>query len=595
MSLVMERLVPSAEPPAAGTERRDPIRWGVPALCALAVVLYALFVRPVDPVELGSFGLIAALHPMVPAALALLSVAFVLELRTPRPRSWLLAGACLLVVVGGYGLPSLVEPVARLPVAWLHAGWTEYVNSHGDVLHGFDARFSWPAFFALAAWVSEAAGLPDATPLLAWTPPVLTGLAAVGVHAVASAVLGRDRRAPWLAVWLFLGVNWIEQDYFSPQGLVFLIYVGALAVALRYLCRPSLLEPSVRPGRLDRISPGSRGAAGCVLVLLICGLAPAHQVTPFALAGALLALTAFGRLRRAWPLALLALLAPLTWLVLGASDYWIGHLHVLINGVGDLSSSVQENVGNRVSGDAGRMTVLGLRFGLVGLIVTLAVAGWWGLRSERGRSLPLAVVTLAPFGLIALQSYGGEMLLRGYLYALPLLCTLGAAALQRWLRPAPESRRNPAVIAAALAGVLGVMSAALVASRGGNDGYVAFREEDVAVVAEAYQLANSGQRINSLTAYAPLNWSRVGEVRQGSLERLCRPGPYEAFCVRKLAPDFVVVTPAQEAYGVSLLGLPPGWTQRVVSELIESRVYQEKLRIDDTVLLARVPKPKGVR
>jgi hypothetical protein len=287
------------------------------------------------------------------------------------------------------------------------------------------------------------------------------------------------------------------------------------------------------------------------------------------------------RLKVPWLLAV-AILAPLTWLVVGASDYWVGHLQVLTGGIGDLSGSVQQNVQERVGGDPGRLTVLGFRFGLTALIGLLAAAGWWGLRTAQGRRpVVLAVVAVVPAGLVALQSYGGEMLLRSYLYSLPLLCTLAGAGLDRWLR----STRGRRLVPVALVVVLGAAAVLLVGARGGNDGYVAFRKSDQTVVSEAYRLARPGQRISSLTAYAPLNWAQVGAVKQGSLERTCVPSADEGSCVGRIGPDFVIVDQAQDNYGVTLLGLRAGWTETVRAQLVSSGEYREQLRDGDSVLL----------
>jgi len=578
MSAVIER------PAVQAGGRRG--RWVAPAACLAAAVTWVGFAGPIDPGGLGALGLIGAVHPAVLLAVAVLSAAFVLELRAPRPRTWLLLGMCVLVVLGTYGLPSVSEPVARLPVAWLHAGWSDYIGTNGEVLTGFDARFSWPTFFAFAAWLAHASGAGDVTALLAFAPPVFTGLAAVGVHAVAVALLGRGTAA-WLSVWLFLGVNWVEQDYFSPQALAFLMYLGALVIVLRWLCRAPLTQPRGAPVAGWGAAPSTRVAAAFGLVLLIGALAPTHQVTPFALAAILGVLAVSGRLHMRW-LGVLAVLTPLTWLVLGATDFWSAHLQMLTGGVGDLSDAVRENVGQRVAGAPGRMAVLGLRFGLAGLVLVLAAVGWWRLGTARGRPVALAVATMVPFGLVALQSYGGEMLLRAYLYALPLLCALGAVALDHWLGHRAGGRPAHGWRTAAIAAGLGVVFLALVGARGGNDGYVAFRREDVAVVDEAYRIALPGQRLVVLAAYAPLNWSRVGELRQGSLERTCPPGPDEAGCVRDDGPDLVVVNPAQDNYGVIVLGLPAGWTRSVVADL-ESGGYREHLRLGESVLLVRAP------
>jgi hypothetical protein len=538
--------------PARENTKQD---WLAPAVCVLAAVIWAVAVRPVDPGTLGSLGLAASVSPAVLIGVAMLSVGFVLELRSDNPRTWVLGGACLLAVVCAYGLPPLTEPAARLPVAWLHAGWSGYIAQHGQVLHNFDARFSWPAFFAFVAWLTKATGAQDATVFLAWAPPVFTGLAAIGVHALASTVLGKGRGA-WLAVWLFLAVNWVEQDYFSPQGLAYLMYLAALTIVLRWLCREGLTETSVIGANRTRLGL-------TVFVVLVCAMAPEHQVTPFAFAGLMIVLALTRMLRSPW-LAVIAVAIPLIWLALGAKEYWIGHWNDLVGGVGDLSGSVQQNVGQRFSGDAGRIVILTVRCVLSVAVVTLAALGWW--RLPKKRPIVLAVLALLPFALVGLQSYGGEMLLRSFLYALPLLCTLGGAALATML----DGLSTALIVAVGL----GIAAVGLVTARGGNDAYVAFRADDVKVV----------QHITALAGYLPMQWARVGEVKQLSLELKCPPGPDEAACVRQLGPELIVVNPAQDAYGHMLLGLRPGWTHEVIDGL-ESHGYKEKLRIGDTVLL----------
>ena len=54
--------------------------------------------------------------------------------------------------------------------------------------------------------------------MLRWFPPVVVLVWAIGVYALARSMLG-GTRAPWVAAWLFVGLNWIEQDYFSPQAI----------------------------------------------------------------------------------------------------------------------------------------------------------------------------------------------------------------------------------------------------------------------------------------------------------------------------------------------------------------------------------------
>src|SRR3712207_8085116 len=58
---------------------------------------------------------------------------------------------------------------------------------------------------------------PYTTLFRSWFPPVVVGVWAIGIYALARSMLG-GTRTPWVAAWLFVGLNWIEQDYFSPQA-----------------------------------------------------------------------------------------------------------------------------------------------------------------------------------------------------------------------------------------------------------------------------------------------------------------------------------------------------------------------------------------
>lgn len=144
------------------------------------------------------------------------------------------------------GLPAVVEPGARLGVSWTHLGFVEAIAGAGQVPVGVDSRFSWAGFFSQWAWIGDAAGGPPLDLVLRWAPPVIALLWATGVYAVATHLLD-GRRAPWVATWLFLGLNWIEQDYFSPQATAMVLSLAVLVLAVGPLAtrRPRLTDPTL--------------------------------------------------------------------------------------------------------------------------------------------------------------------------------------------------------------------------------------------------------------------------------------------------------------------------------------------------------------
>lgn len=584
------------------TRRPGPRRRALlpPLLGIVAGLLWLLGLSPVLPGQLGGLGLIATLSPVLLLAYPVLLAAVTLELLRRRPRPGVLTGLTVLGVVLVYGLQPASEQTARMTVSWLHTGFAQYIADNGQALQGYDARFSWPGFFSLVALLTKASGQPDASPLLQWAPLVFAGLATLGMRALAVAVLGHGRGA-WLATWVFLLAEWTEQDYFSPQATTYVIMLAAIGLSVRYLVHPGLAART--PARPRRVSPPphlprERLAAQGLIVLCALALAPSHQLTPFLLAGLLGVMVLTRRLRPGW-LPWLVLVPALVWFSLGAKDFWQGQLHMVVGDVGQLGASVDQGITGRFVGDAGRTAILLVRVGLTGLIFTLAVAGWWTRRRQGLRSAALVLLAVAPLGVTALQSYGGEVFVRCYLFALPFSAILAACWLDGVLgaRPSPGpvrsapriGRRSTRLRAVLVCVVLTVLGLATIAARGGNDAYTSYSRADVAAVAEAYRLARAGQTISALNADAvPLGFDEIGVVSQNAIEETCPAFARVADCVLTAAPDYLLVTPSQENYGKIYYGLSPGWTTRLVSDLRYTGKYRVVFDDDGSELLARV-------
>jgi hypothetical protein len=545
-------------------------RLAAPGMAALAAALWLAGLHTVLPAQMGSLGLIARLSPMQLAAYPLLVAAVLAELASARPRPRLLAAFTVLGVLLVYGLQSASEQEARMSVAWVHAGFAQYIAVHGHVLYGFDARFSWPGFFSLIAFITRASGRTDATGLLRWAPPVLAGLATLGMRALATQVLGAGRAA-WIATWLFLLAQWTEQDYFSPQAVTYILMLAGLAVAFRYLMRPR----------------GSPPWASAVVLVIALALAPSHQLTPFVFGGMLLIMLLTRRLSPAW-LPWLALAAAVAWFAFGARDFWRGHLSQVFGGIGNVGSSVHQSLGARFVGDAGRTFLLDLRVGLTIAMGLLAVAGWRVLRRRGTRSATLPLLAAAPFILVALQSYGGEIFLRSYLFALPFAAILAAVAVDALIsrsRPYGPLWQRAVPLAAAFA-LLAGLGVATVTARGGNDAYTSISRADVAAMNYIYRHARPGQSIDALLSDAPISYRNVGTVSQRFFDG-CPDMADMASCVLTAQPDYLVITPSQDNHGRIYYGLRSGWTANVIRELVTTGRYRQVFDDDGSRVLAR--------
>lgn len=570
------------------------------ALSVIAVVLWFVGLRSIDPNTLGGAGLIEQLSPVLLAAYAVLAVAAVLEIFT-RARTVVLAGQAIVGVVGLFGLQTFSYAVARVPVAWLHWGFSEQIGRDGAVLQGLDSRYSWPGFFAGLGTLTRALGITDPADFIAFAPIVLAGLAAFAFFSIATTVLGNGS-ARWLALWIYVTANWVGQEYLSPQGLTVVIVLVLLAVVLQYGLRTPLLarRPPVTDATAGHATSadgtGGRALVWTTVVVGSLALAPTHQLSPLFLIITLGILVAFRRLNDPL-LVLVPIVAVIAWYLTGALDFWRNVGPGLLAGLGDISGSLSANVGDRLVGQSGRQILVGLRIATALIVFGLALFGVLRLRAQKWEWRLLAVLCAAPFALVLAQAYGGEMLLRSYLFALPMVSIAAAYAFSAVPSRVPEAADRPAdfvpdfvpgpgvVSTRAIGAGKGALTACIacvvvaflavssVAVKGQNDSYVSFSVLDLQASEQAYQEVQPGEVLSGLTASGPLRFEQLGEVEQRSVQSTCPISTMSSACVTKLSPDVLVVTPSQDNSGRQY-GQPAGWSDALARQLVADGDYR---------------------
>ncbi|MCZ0989987.1 hypothetical protein O1M54_38215 [Streptomyces diastatochromogenes] len=422
----------SAEKPPT---RRTPTRSGVVLGCLLiaALLLYwvpALRLGEADLDRMGGLGLVSVLPLPTLVGAALLVTVFASLLWLRREHRALLLVTLLATVVSLHALPAVLETEPRFPTAWQHLGFIDYIDRTGSAVPDLDARWSWPGFFAVAAFAARACGVDDFTEIIRWWPTAIQ-LAYLAPLFLLTRSLRASWRAKWTGVWLFVLSGWVGQDYFSPQGFTFLLYLVFVAILLVWFRAPHVIWAKFRPGEAE-VEPTDRRQRA-VLLLVLIGLyaasVPAHQLTPFVMLGVLAVLVLLRRSElRGLPVLFAVLVA--VWVGFMAEPYWSGHFNDLFGGVGGVGSNVSTSVSGRIQGGSStHKLVLYVRVLLAGSVLALACWGWWRRRFHRYRERSLLVLTFVPFLGFGMQSYGGEMALRVFMFAVPGAALLGALAL----------------------------------------------------------------------------------------------------------------------------------------------------------------------
>ena len=435
-----------------------------------------------------------------------LNVSFCLALGRRRHVAALALLHVIVLIVVLFGVTALLEVNPRFQTVYRHAGIIEYILRHAGVDPSIDAYFNWPGFFGVGALLTRVAGVNSALAFAQWAP-VAFNLLYLAVLVPIFSTLTNDRRRVWFAAWVFFISNWVGQDYFAPQAVAFLMWLAILLLLVRFLT-PRLVLPVARPvdvrgllrhpirwsGRLLRSEPLVRAtgpaparATLLVLVLVLFGaIVVGHQLTPVAVILVTVALVVLcGMEVRTLPLSMIVLLA--AWVIYMATGYLAGHIADLVSPLSSPGGNVNENVGQRIAGSDQHLLVVRLRLLATAGLWLLAVAG--AIRCARRGRLELAMlaVLIPPFLLPVLQPYGGEILLRVFLFALPPIAYLASGL----VFPTTEAGRSRRAMILAI-GLTCVATVAFLFTRYGNERIDYVSPGDKAAVAFLYRTAPPG-------------------------------------------------------------------------------------------------------
>ncbi|MET4096135.1 hypothetical protein [Arthrobacter sp. UYCu712] len=580
-------------PPAAAGPRVTPA-WHVAALAGLAAACLILGIwslASVDPLQIGGAGLIGALPPAYFVALALIIVGFVASLSLPQVKPVLLTWQILVTVIILHGAGPIIHGLPRLEASYRHLGIADYIAQSGQLDPNLDAYFSWPGFFDLLGMLSGATGVKDLMAVATWSPVAINVILLAPLLALATRLTSHRRHA-WAAVWLFYLTSWVGQDYLAPQAYAFVLLVALLACilntftgwawrtdrdglgsALSRITR-KLDTAAPQPG-LDGTSRETTAVLVVVCAVLLVAMTVSHQLTPFAAIPIVAAFLLTGRLRLRF-LPVLTVMLPVGWLVFAASSYFQGHQEQLFGSIGDIGANTLGSLSSRVSGSDSHMFVVYLRLAEVALLWVLAVVGAVVGRRRGAPWLTAAVGALALLVLVPVQPYGGELLLRLYLFSLPFVACLAVLPLMSDKPNGPGWRRGIALV------LLGaVFATATVVTRYGNDIMESFTTDQVALVNRLYETAPAGSVLIEAVRNTPWKFQHYAgydyralvpaEPRPGASPLTCdaaneiaaRSGAYLIVTISQLhAAELRGSTPTGDLQKfVATCGNSAGWTR----------------------------------
>ncbi|WP_406276277.1 glycosyltransferase [Streptomyces sp. NBC_00191] len=559
-------------------------RWAVRVVLPTALALWLLSLRNVDLDKMRDLGLLQVLPVLFWVALALLTLGFCLALGDRRTGNGWFAAYVLGLIAVIHATPTLLYPTLRYSWAWKHLAIVDAMLRHGgDVPNSGDLSIynEWPGFFQLNALFLRATGLESAVGYAAWAP-AFTNALLLGPLLLMYRSVARDRRLIWGAAWIFYSCSWVGQDYFAPQAFAFLLFVTVIALILRQLPSSALPRP-------DRRRRGAWPPGLLLLVLVIvAAIVSSHPLTPLMLLSALVVLSLPRRNRRVvLPVLAGALVLTAAWDATVARSYISPHLSSMLDALVQPDANISSGLATLGTAAPGLALVSWIDRGLSGAVFLLAAIGFVRRPWTRRTGLPLLVIS--PLPILAANAYGGEMIFRAYLFALPAAAFMIAALLvHRGTRP----RRRMLVIYPLLLAMLG----GLVFGYYGKEAVNRFTLEEVAAARYVTSHAPEGSRIVTLTSAVPglfMHYDQHERVLLGQQEitdrrRLVRD-PVEGvkgfvYGATAKEPAYIILSRAQ-ARDLYLTGeLPADTAKRLESALSGAAGFARVYHNDDAVV-----------
>ncbi|HEU0292990.1 MAG TPA: hypothetical protein VFR47_09655 [Anaerolineales bacterium] len=533
----------------------------------LLILSTGLFVFTVSKINLRAMtdiGIVSILPVSIYLSLFLLTFSFIWCLHRSEQSNFILLLHVILLVFILHGITVPVEELPRFNVTWRHAGIIDYILRNHAVNPRIDAYFNWPGFFILSAFVMELMGLKDPIQLAFW-PSVFNSLLYIGPLILILRSVTENRKLIWYGLWLFFLANWIGQDYFAPQALNFFIYITILGILLwcfrgsqalpwlerifksvsqRIVLSETQEQQAIVRGRN---TARRRRLIGLIVILFAALFSVAsHQLTPFAILISIAVLSVFNQIS-VRGLGYIIAVMTLTWLAFMAVPYMQQRTDKLLSDVGRVDEALTANVTDRLSGSSGHNIIVKVRLLETAFFWGLAFLG--GLRRLNRNYFDLIPVLLAlpPFTLLILQFYGGEMLLRVYLFTLPFMVFFVSGLIytdlpEKWVNWQPW-----------LAGMLSILLiSTFYLSRYGNEKIDQFTQKEVEAVNYVYKIAEPGALIAAPSPHYPIKYQGYELYSVKFYDEAILAGDVnilvQAMDAKQARESFFIITTSQESY-----------------------------------------------
>jgi hypothetical protein len=211
--------------------------------------------------------------------------------------------------------------------------------------------------------------------------------------------------------------------------------------------------------------------------------------------------------------------------------------------------------------------VLGVRVGFTLGVLGLAACGMARRWRSGSRQLTCALLAAVPFTLIVGQSYGGEMLMRAFLFALPFAAVLAAMAFFPKMVPGGTARM---AVVIAVVGML--MTGGFLVARYGNERFEMVPPGELAAMRWIYAHAAPGSKLAAPSRNLPWRYREIEGFDYSPIADgiLASPRAVLKFIDKRPGDSYFIPSGSQQLFGRELYGLPAHWLEKLEGSLVKT-------------------------
>lgn len=379
-----------------------------------SIVSWSIAIMKSSP-NMGDFGLVNSLSFFYFISLAMLLCSFLLTLIKKDKGGATYFAIILLLIIFVFLTPAIIEGTPRFRYSYKAYGYTDYINRNGNIDPLVIWYHNWPGTFLFTSMLSNIIDKTNDHLFLTYFPFIIELIYLFPLYIFLSSLF-QDEKKVWLGVWIFYILNFINQDYMSPQAFAYLFYLIFLSIVVKV----------ANIGKNYDINENISYKLVCII--LFSGLVITHMMTPLMVLSILIfsVLLLSGSKTFLYKLIFMCILVMVGWTIYGAYNYLHSYLLDFIQKSYKMDLIFEQNLEKRVAGSPAHLIVSKLMIFTTLISIIFAAIGIF--TSYYGKDKKISSINLQTFAMIGAvlvsapsTPYGGELIMRLFLFMIPFI------------------------------------------------------------------------------------------------------------------------------------------------------------------------------